>query len=252
MKKMTFILGLTATLLLLDHSKILAQADIHIRKRVQTDAVYDIGTVFPAETTEREVWLGNKQMAYITRSMVVIIDNNKNLVSILNRKAKTYVESPFPLDMSKIISRHLFSKIQSYRINGVVKMNKALRQIEEKNCNLYEIIMDFPYPKEIKVWTTVDMPFDWRNIRKLQSIIWKLNNYSSEFIGMLDTIKGYGILSHESMWMDGTELKEICEVIEVVECHPQNDVYMIPEEYTKTETLSLQDFHEMGITIFIH
>lgn len=180
----------------------LTHADIHIKKSVYTNAVYDIGTVFPAETTEKELWVGNQQSTLITPDIIIIIDENKDLVSILNRKAKTYVESPLPLDLLKIIPQDLFLKIQAYQISGVVKKTGEVKKVKQKHCNLYEIIMEFPYPKEIKIWTSVDMPFNWTDVRELQSTVWKLNNYTADFIRMLDTIEGYWMLSQESMWME--------------------------------------------------
>jgi hypothetical protein len=233
-------------------SSILANADIYIRERVHKDSFYDIGTVFPAETETRELWIGNKLMAYITQKMIVIIDKEKSLVSILNQKAKTYVKSPLPLDVSKISSQDLFLKIRSFQINGKVKKTGETTKIEQKNCDIYKIILDFPFPKEMKIWATLDVPFDWKKVREMQSSIWKLNNYSADFIRMLETIKGYWMISQESLWMDGTEEKKECKALEIIEKNPPDDVYTIPAGYIKVEKLTLQDFGDLGIAIYVH
>lgn len=229
-----------------------AHADIYIQERVHAESFYDIGTVFPAVTTERELWIGAARMTFIDQKMTVIIDNNKNLISILNRKVKTYIESPIPLDMSKIISQGLYLKIKSYQINGFVKEIKKTKRIKEKNCGLFEIIIDSPYSKEIKVWATTDVPFDWKEVRGMYSNIWRLGNYSADFIRMFGKIKGYRIISQETMWMYGCEEKREFEVIKISEKNPPENIYSIPGGYTKIDKLSLQDFRSLGIAIYFH
>ena len=108
------------------------------------------------------------------------------------------------------------------------------------------------YPEEIKIWTTLEVPFDWKKVRIMNSIIWGLSNYSTEFIRMLETIRGYWIISQESLWMDGTEEKKECKVLEIIEKNPTDAVYSIPKGYIKVEKFFLQDFWDLGIALNTH
>jgi hypothetical protein len=180
-------------------------------------------------------------MAYITPNRQVIIDTGQNLISIINLTDKTYVQTEMPIDLTKIIPEQLLSMLGGYKTRGTVKALEETKKINQWNCYGYEIKVEAPTPMELKVWATTDIPLDWGKYNNVMNNIRKLGNYSLEYIEALKTIKGVGIVTDVTVFLQGSTIKSVGKVTEISSKEPPKGTYTIPEDCKKKDQLTLQD-----------
>jgi len=217
------------------------QADICITEETHTDAYYYGGVPSPASDRVSKTWISKDKMAYITPNRQVIIDTGQNLISIINLRDKTYVQTQLPIDMAKIVPEQLLSMLNNYLTKGTVTATDEKKIIKQWNCLGYEIKVEAPTPMEIKVWATTDIPLDWEKYNNVLNNIRKLGNYSPEYIEALKTMKGVGIDTAVTVFLQGSTIKSTSKVTEITSQKPPEDTFIIPEDCQKKEQLTLQD-----------
>ena len=216
-------------------------ADIYIKEKTHTDSYYYGGVVHPASDSTIEIWFKDNQLAYMTAGRIVIINQNKKLISIINRNNKTYVQTFTPLDMKKILPEQLLDMLQPRQVSGDVKETKEKKKIDKWNCIGYEITVSQPYALEIKHWATSDVPFDWKKLNEMFSDIRKLGNYRDTYIEQLRQIKGFVVYSDVKIFLQGTSFGSKNQVLKISRKNPPGDVYSIPDGFKKNEQLTIQD-----------
>lgn len=217
------------------------QADICIVEETHTDAYYYGGVPRPASDTISKTWISKDKMAYITPNRQVIIDTGQNLISIINLSDKTYVQTELPIDLAKIIPEQLLSMLNNYKTQGTVKATQEIKKVNQWNCYGYEIKISAPTPMELKVWASTDIPLDWEKYNNVLNNIRKLGNYSPEYIEALKTMKGVGIVTDVTVFLQGSTIKSVGKVTEISSKKPPEGTYSIPEDCQKKDQLTLQD-----------
>jgi hypothetical protein len=236
MMKKALILFTTLFMLILT-----VHGDICIVEKTHTDAYYYGGVPTPASDTTSKTWISKDKMAYMTPNRQVIIDTQKSLITIVNLRDKSYVQTHLPIDMSKIVPEQLLSMLKNYLTQGTVKATGEKKKIKQWSCQGYDIKVAAPTPMEIKVWATTDVPLDWGKYNNVLNNIRKLGNYSPEYIEALKNMKGVGIETDVTVFLQGSTIKSVSKVTEISSKTPPEDTYLIPADCKKKDQLSLQD-----------
>ena len=222
-------------------------ADVYIKQALHTDGYYYGGVNSPEENGVNEVWIGKKKLASLTENRLVIVDAEKKMAFVVNRGAKTYVESPLPLDLSKIVEDNLVPMIQPYRYKGTVKETGKTKKIGSRECREYEINTYVIYQgdrvneTDTTVWASTDVPFDLDIYESLTATQHMLRNFGDSLIEELKKIKGITIAANGLFYPKGFGVKSTVKVLEMAEKEAPAGIYSVPEGYTKKEKLSLQD-----------
>jgi len=228
-------------------STVFINADVYVKQKLYTDGYYYGGVNRPAEDTENEIWIGKKKMASFTKNRMTILDMEKNRAFIINRNAKTYSETPLPLDLSTLVESNLVPRLQATQYTGTIKETGKTKKIGKYECRGYEINTYIIYEgdrvneTDTTLWTTSDVPFDVETYRRLSITQQKLRNYNDAFIDELKKIEGFVIAREALFYPKGFSVKSTAAVVEISQKDPPAGIYSVPAGYTKKEKLSIQD-----------
>ena len=90
-----------------------AAADIYVKSKVHSDPMSIMGQSQPAQDSFSEQWIGEGRFAMVSEKNSSILDLNKNVLFIVNHKAKTYIEAPLPFDFSSLLPAQMASMMSS-------------------------------------------------------------------------------------------------------------------------------------------
>lgn len=227
-------------------------ADVYVKSLSHSDPVSMMGQNQPARDNFTEQWIGDGQIAVISPSNTMLIDLNKNVMRIVNDKAKTYVETTLPLDYSKMLPAQMGSMLQGMKTKVTVKATGNKKTYGTRSCDEYEVsvnIVMMSMTMTMKVYASMDVPLDYPEyVQKVHPILMK-----SQFIGIDDAsvaefgkIQGYWIAQETNGEVMGAKIHQTTEVIEITSKPAPAGTYELPAGYTKQDTLSMQDLQGVG------
>lgn len=236
MKKLTtcLVLVLAATLTL--------GADVYVKTKTHTDAMSVMGQNTPAQDGVTEQWIGDNKFASLGGDQGFIIDLKKNMGYIINTKAKTYVETPLPLDMSKLLPPEAAAFAGMMKMSATVTPTAEKKMIGSWNCVGYDVNLSMTmFAMKMKVWASTNVPFDvdafnakiWGNLMKGQMMM------DETSVKEFAKIKGFQILSETTGDIMGAKMRSTQEVVEITKKDAPVGVYSVPAGFTKTATLSM-------------
>ncbi|MEW5900414.1 MAG: DUF4412 domain-containing protein [Acidobacteriota bacterium] len=234
---------LTVFLLVLTVS-VLASADIYIKSKTHTDAMAMMGMNQPAKDEIIEQWFDNDRFAMVSPSLGFIVDLKKNILTYVVHQNKTYVESPLPLDFSKIIDPQAAQMMeQMMKMTVTVTPTGQTKTIGQWNCSGYDVSLNMMMmPMKMSAWATTDVPFDLDKFMNLYTNVLKAQMRLDEAaLQEFKKIKGYMIASEMSAEMMGAKIHVTQEVMEISKKTPPTSVYSVPAGYTKKDKLSMMD-----------
>jgi hypothetical protein len=238
---------------------VFANADVYIKIKTHTDSRYDAGVIIPAKDSIEEIWIGDRKIVFITErgplyrllneNPTKIYDLENDLVSIIFPKKKIYAQSPLPLDRSKLLTDQHYSRLQMFKIKGIVKKTDETKKVGEWNCKKYELetwMMDEGHrvvEKDISLWMTTEVPFDLDMYGKAAANERKLRDfrYDDDLLSEWNKIKGCQIALEMTSYYRGVARRYYEEVVEISKKNPPKGIYSVPPGYTKKERLSGQD-----------
>ena len=226
-------------------------SDVYIKREVHTDSYYEDGLMHPAVDRVIEIWIGNKKMAYVSDSRIIIVDLNKNLMFFINKNEKTYVEIPLPFELAKVVTEQIGPDLQFLAFNGTVETTKESKTIGRWICRCYNINGSGPYVREIKAWVHPTPPFDMDTYNKMNINVLKLHNYDSNFIKETQKIKGIEIRLDETVYFRGSARKRTDKILEISKKTPKTIPYSVPAGYRKKDKLSHQDLEQDNLHLFL-
>ncbi|MCX6554366.1 MAG: DUF4412 domain-containing protein [Candidatus Aminicenantes bacterium] len=236
MKKILF------TVFLLLAVSIFLSADVYIKTNVHTDAFEMMGQKQPAKDEVNEQWVGNGQMAIISKDKVMITDMAKNFMYIINTKDKSYVQTTLPLDMSKLVPKEAAGMMSMMKMTVKVTPNGQTQKVGKWNCSGYDVDMSMMMMQmKMKVWATTEVPFDWKAFSKMYSNFAKMQFMDDSSLAEFMKINGFQISSEMTMSMMNTNMKVITQVVDIIKKDAPTGVYTVPAGFTKKDSLSLQD-----------
>jgi hypothetical protein len=226
-------------------------SDVYIKREVHTESYYEDGLMHPAVDRVIETWIGNKKMAYISNSRIIIVDLNKNLMFFINKNEKTYVEIPLPFELAKVVTKQIAPDLQYSTFSGTVKATKESKTIARWKCRCYNINGSRPYGREIKAWVHPTPPFDVDTYNKMNINVLKLHNYDSNFIKEMQKIRGIEIRLDETVYFRGSIRKRTDKILEISKKTPKTISYSVPAGYKKKDKLSHQDLEQDNLILFL-
>ena len=238
---------LCTVLIILFAPAILLRADTYIKVKRHTDSYYYGGVVNPEQNTEREFWLDEDHLSTITRNRITIIDLGKNRAFVVNRNDKTYVESPLPVELSKLVPEEIAPLLESTVYRGSVEKTGKKRKIGTWKCDEYDLSTYLIYQgqqaniAETRLWAVNKVPFSLEAYQKMADTMQRLDNFSAPLIAELKKIKGYPVAFEMLFYPKGFSVKTTEEVVEMTEKEPPAGVYSVPEGFTKKDKLTIQD-----------
>ncbi len=236
MKKLTtcLVLVLVATLAL--------GADVYVKTKTHTDAMSVMGQNTPAQDGVTEQWIGDGKFASLGGDQGFIIDLKKNMGYIINAKAKTYVETPLPLDMSKLLPPEAAAFAGMMKMSATVTPTAEKKMIGSWNCVGYDVNLSMTmFAMKMKVWASTNVPFDvdafnakiWGNLMKGQMMM------DETSVKEFAKIKGFQIMSETTGDIMGAKMRSTQEVVEITKKDAPAGIYSVPAGFTKTATLSM-------------
>lgn len=225
-----------------------AAADIYVKSKVHSDPISIMGQSQPAQDSFSEQWIGESQFAMIAEKNSSVLDLNKNVLYIINHKAKTYIEAPLPFDFSSILPSQMASMMSSMmKMTVTVAPTGQKKTIGEWKCDEYDVTMNMMMmPMKMKVYATTEVPFDLKGyIEKVYGTSLKTQfRMDDASVKEMMKIKGFWIASETKMEMMGAKIHTTSEVVEISKKTPPAGVYSVPAGYTKQAKLSMQDMQQ--------
>jgi hypothetical protein len=220
-----------------------ANADTLVRQTFHMDAFTMMGQAQPARDDTQEIWIGQGQMATVTKEATFIVDTNRKVLDMINHGKKTYVEMSLPLDMSSYLPPQMAQMMAATKVTVTPK--GTTQQIGQWNCDGYDVVMDMSIMKmKMVVWATTDVPFDWAQVQeKMGNQVMKASmRLNDAALAEYQKIKGFQVKSDIIMEMMGSEMKASTIVTEISTKPAPAGVYAVPAGYTKQDKLTMQDF----------
>ena len=192
-----------------------------------------------------EMWLGDGQVTYIMSDRILIIDRNKKRMIFANRRNKTSVERPLPLDLSKLYADQLAMRFKAVKNTGAVKETGEIRTVLARKCKGYGVKLWKEYKgrktdiNHLTVWATEDVPFDWKQYNLMFEILRKIYNRDEVCRKELNKIRG-----HQMATEFNTRGGEVISyaIVEISRKKPPAGVYAAPEGFTRKEKITKRDF----------
>lgn len=223
-------------------------ADVYIKMQNHQDAMSMMGQSTPARDSVSEQWLGDDVFANVSADQSMIINLKKNLAWIVNHKAKTYVETPLPLDMAKLLPPEAAAFAGMMKMSVTVTPTNETKKIGQWDCQGYTAAMAMMGQNiTTKIWASTDVGFDttafttkiMANMLKGGGMMLD-DNSVKEFA----KIKGYQIASETSGEVMGAKMRSTTEVVEISKKTPPAGIYAPPSGYAKTTSLSMDAFRK--------
>ncbi|MFC2167400.1 hypothetical protein ACFLRW_00295 [Acidobacteriota bacterium] len=238
MKKTAFIYVLMFLLVTFSYS-----ADTYIRQVVQKKAFVLEGQEHEAREDIIETWIGKNRLALHgkERSIIVLIDKKK--IYFVDHVKKTYVEMAIPVDIHQYFPEALEQLMG--QVNISVFPTEDFQKFEKRECRVYEVDIDsFMISMKMKVWATLDVPFDRKSyLEEMYPELAKVTYLLSEAaVTELLKIEGFHYRTEMTLNFMGAEMESIQEVVEMAKKSVPDNIYSLPGDYKKNERLSLQDF----------
>ncbi len=224
-----------------------AGADTHVKTERHTDGYYRGGRMNPPVDETRQLWIGEKRVAYITETQKLVVDAGNGTFSFVNLRDNTCAETPLPLDLSKLFAEEDYATLQMFQRTGEVRKAEESRKIGDWHCAAYDLHDWVPYQggkvneREIRMWVATEVPFDLEQFDAMFGELIKLNNLEAGYGEKMLAIEGFQIATEETTYAEGIAIKTTTRVVEMSDAEPAADVYALPEGCTKKETLTLQD-----------
>ena len=225
-----------------------AAADIYVKSKMHSDPMSVMGQSQPAQDSFSEQWIGEGRFAMVSEKNSSILDLNKNVLFIVNHKAKTYIEAPLPFDFSSLLPAQMASMMSSMmKMTVTVAPTGQKKTVGTWNCDEYDVTMNMMMmPMKMKVYATTDVPFDLKGyMEKVYGTYLKaqfrLDDTSAK---EMMKVKGFWIASETNIEMMGARIHTTNEVVEISKKTPPAGVYSVPAGYTKQAKLSMQDMQQ--------
>jgi hypothetical protein len=217
-------------------------ADVYVKTKTHSDAMSIMGQNTPAQDGITEQWIGDDKFASLGGDQAFIIDLKKNLGFIINTKAKTYVETALPLDMSKLLPPEAAAFAGMMKMSATVAPTAETKKVGSWTCSGYDVNLSMTmFAMKMKVWAATDVPFDanafnakiWGNLVKGQMMM------DEASVKEMAKIKGFQIATETSGDIMGAKMRSTTEVMEITKKDAPAGVYSVPAGFIKTATLSM-------------
>lgn len=200
-------------------------------------SVYDMG----------EVWYGGDKVELNQNNRTYILDRGRNLFTVINHDDETYVRSSLPISESELLSKELNYLFQDLQYDGKVKKTKHVREHLGKECTRYDITTwelrgDTKGERSsIRVWTTLDVPFDVGLMHELMHNVRKLTPRTRNLKVEMDNLIGVQMIVDMSFRDFLWRKRYLSKVVEIVRKVPPEGTFEVPDWYDRKDQLEPGD-----------
>ena len=219
-------------------------ADIYIKSKTHTDAMQMMGQTTPATDSVSETWIGDNAMAMIGDKNVTIIDLGKNMFTMINTKAKSYVETPLPVDFAKLLPPQMAQMASMMVMSATVAETGETKTVGAWKCKGYDMTMTvMGMPMKTRVWASTDVPFDAAKFAEkfMPAMAKGMMRLDENSIKEMMKIKGYQIASETNAEIMGAKIHSTNEVVEITKKSAPAGVYSVPAGFAKKATLDMSE-----------
>jgi hypothetical protein len=225
-----------------------AGADTYIRIDSRTDGYYSGGTMTPTEESSNELWVGEKRLAFVSPNQKIIVDAGEQVLTFVNRTDNTFVQTPLPLDLSKLLPEEEAARLRLFAREGTIKKSAGPGgKVGERDCVNYELNdwINYEggklYERDVRACVTSKLPFSEAAFDKMYANLLRLGGLNDAYVDALLAMEGFQVATEETLYQEGLAIRTETRVAEMSEKEPPPDAYAVPEGATAKEMLSLQD-----------
>ena len=239
MKKIILILVISVFLISV------VSGDVYVKTKTHTDAMEIMGQKQAAKDEIVEQWIGDNIYTNITSKQTMIIDMNKKMIYIVIHSNKSYVETPLPLDMKKLLPAQAVQMMSMMKLTLKITPTTETKVINKWKCIGYDMDMSMMMMSmKSRIWVTQDVPFDWKKFQDMFGVeTFKATMASmqigDEVIEEMKKIKGFQVKTEMTMTIMGQSVKITSDVVEIAKKSAPAGVYTIPADYKKETKLSM-------------
>lgn len=234
---------LTALALLILPSMV--SADLYLKQVTNTEAFEVMGQKQPARSDTTEIWMGEKMGQLNMAGASVIIDKEKAMMYVLDRRQKSYYELSFDIlgDLEKMIGDSPEAKQQLQMMQGMLgmmKLNMSVTPTEETmkikdwNCRKYDVAFNLGMAKGSReTWASEDIKYDPDMLSLLTTTNFNWMPGFKEAIEEMKKVKGVMVQSDQQLDMMGNIVKSRTLLQEAATKSAPEGTYVIPEDFVK-------------------
>lgn len=219
-------------------------ADVYVKSKTHSDAMSVMGQNTPAKDGFNEQWIGDDKFAAVSDDQSYILDFKKNIGYIVNHKSKSYIETPLPLDLAKLLPPEAAAFAGMMKMSATVSPTNELKKIGQWNCTGYDAtITVMGMAMKMKIWASTDVGFDVTpyNSKIFQNIIKGQMMLDDASVKEMMKIKGFQISSETSGEIMGAKMKSTNDVVEIAKKDAPANLYAVPAGYAKKATLDMSE-----------
>lgn len=220
-------------------------AEIYIKTKSHTGAFEIMGQKKPERVEYSEQWIADTRMAHTRLQQTTVVDLDKNVVYIIYHEPKTYVETPLPLEMKKLMPTEMLAMMSMWKVNAKTTPSGETKKIKEWNCKGFNVDITMGMMSmKIKTWATKDVAINWKNFTEklypplLQAILGQ--GMDEETLNQYLVIEGFQVSSRITINIMNQEIKSTREVVEISEKPAPPDIFSVPAGYKKQDKIIIQ------------
>jgi hypothetical protein len=219
-------------------------AEIYVKSTTHADAMSMMGRTVPARDDVSEVWMTPTKMATIGRDSTLIIDLDANMAYMVNHRTKSYVETPLPFDIAKLLPPEAAAMAPMMQMTAVVTPSTETKHIGQWDCTAYDAVLTVMGMKmNLRIWASTQVPFDAAafQAKLLPAVMQAQMRLSPDSLSQFAKIKGYQIATETTADMMGAKLHTTTEVLEIVQKPAPAGTFAPPAGYAKKSLLSMEE-----------
>ena len=249
MQKRVYTIGLTAFIAGVIMWSGTALADTFMKQKHHTGSFKVMGQVQPAKDSIQNIWITANAMRNDSEQDSMLVQFDKQTVTMIDHVKKTYVEMPMNMDeamndmagekMSKDEKQAMSAMMKNMmKFSMTVKDTGVKKKINAWNCRKYVQKMDTAMgPSTTEIWATGDIKVKDDVFAKYSAIKMTmqpgLKESMSKVLKETRKIKGVTVQSNTTSTMMGATLKSSMELLEFKEGKAPASITAIPAGYKK-------------------
>jgi hypothetical protein len=237
-------------------------ADVYTKSVERVKAFEMMGKKQGETLQMKERWYGKNKYVEIGKDFNLIIDLEKEKISLVMHEPKIYLEIPTDMDGNKFfefimaLSPKVAEVVKSIKITDVkVNLNTETKKIANWDCTAseFEMVLMIPainmMPKfKMKMWMTHDLPKDYERFSEMgeafiKSVLGMLNidEASQNEMDKMEQVDGFQIATDVTIEIFGSRINVEAQTLEITEKPAPAGTYSVPEGYTKKDLKDIQD-----------
>lgn len=229
-----------------------ADVDLYVKRMEKMSAFEMAGKKNPETVEIKEMWLGENRFVQHSKEVSLILDGKKEKIYVIIHPQKCYYEFSTDINREELLEMvppEVAKVISSTEIKDVkVNIGGPKKQVANWNCEGAEFEMTIMIPAmgimpkyKIKLWTTKDIPFDYKKYSKAADEFFvnyilgivNVDEDSKRELEKMEAVDGFQVAAEITVTIFGSEINIEMQVLEVAEKQAPADAYSIPKGYTK-------------------